>query len=119
MTARWVVDKVADERDLNIVWQPISLLFKNNPPEDSPYYEAVVKTHHMLRVMESVRSEEGDGPVFNLYWELASRIHNDGDRDFEITFDVRSGDPDYEGIAVASRLATTLDDDTVGFDATP
>jgi len=104
LTARWVVDKVADERDLNIVWQPISLLFKNNPPEDSPYYEAVVKTHHMLRVMESVRSEEGDGPVFNLYWELASRIHNDGDRDFDVV-------EVLEQLGIDTKHAAALDDE--------
>ncbi|MDG2112152.1 MAG: disulfide bond formation protein DsbA [Actinomycetota bacterium] len=84
MTARWVVDEVAAERDLNITWQPISLLFKNEPAEDSPYYGAVVKTHNQLRVMEAVRAELGDEPIFKLYWELGSRIHHDGDRDFDV-----------------------------------
>ena len=84
MTARWVVDEVAEARDLKITWQPISLLFKNEPPEDSPYYEAVVTTHKMLRVMESVRAAEGDEPIFKLYWEFGSRIHHDEDRDFDI-----------------------------------
>lgn len=84
MTARWVVDDVASERNLKIKWQPISLLFKNEPPTDSPYYEAVVVTHGHLRVMESIRAAEGDDAVFGVYWDFASRIHHDGDRDFDV-----------------------------------
>ena len=34
--------------------------------------------------MESVRASEGDEPIFKLYWELGSRIHHDGDVDFDI-----------------------------------
>ena len=84
MTARWVVDEVKDKRDLNITWQPISLLLKNQPPEDSDYYAPVLKTYKMLRVLESVRAAEGEDAVFRLYWQLGSRIHHDGDRDFDI-----------------------------------
>ena len=82
MTARWVVDEVKPARDLNITWQPISLLFKNQPPEDSPYYEASAYTHKLLRVMESIRAAEGDDAVFPLYWEYGRRIHHDKDREF-------------------------------------
>ena len=84
MTARWVVDEVATERDLSIIWQPISLLFKNDPPQESPYYEATATTHKMLRVMESVRASGSEEGVFDLYWELATRIHHDADRDFDV-----------------------------------
>ena len=84
MTARWVVDEVVAKRDLSITWQPISLLFKNEPPQDSPYYESTAATHKMLRVMESVRAAGKEDQVFDLYWELATRIHHDGDRDFDV-----------------------------------
>ena len=82
MTARWVVDVVSPERDLKILWQPISLLEKNQPDKDSPYYEASWQTHRYLRVMESVRAAEGDDAVFGLYWEYGRRIHHDQDRTF-------------------------------------
>ncbi len=82
MTARWVVDEVKPARDLNITWQPISLLFKNQPAEDSSYYEASAYTHKLLRVMESVRKAEGDDAIFALYWEYGRRIHHDKDREF-------------------------------------
>jgi hypothetical protein len=82
VTARWVVDEVQPARDLNIIWQPISLLFKNEPPEDTPYREAAAYTHNLLRVMESVRKAEGDDAVGPLYWEYGRRIHHDKDREF-------------------------------------
>ena len=83
MTARWVVDEVVPHRDVNITWQPISLLEKNQPAPDSDYYPPVKKTHGLLRVMESLRAAEGDDAIFPLYWEFGRRIHHDGDLDFE------------------------------------
>ena len=80
MTARWVVDEVQPHRDVNIIWQPISLLEKNKPDPSSDYFAPVAYTHKLLRVMESIRKAEGDAAVKNAYWEFASRIHHDGDR---------------------------------------
>ena len=94
MTARWVVDEVAPARDLNITWQPISLLFKNEPAEDSEYFDPVNFTHKLLRVMESVRAAEGDDAVFPLYWEYGRRIHHDKDRDFTATAALEAVDLD-------------------------
>ena len=84
VTARWIVDEVAPQRDLDIAFRPISLLFKNDPSPDSPYYAGVVNTHKLLRVMESLRSagaSNADIQRYYLYW--GSRVHNDGDRDFD------------------------------------
>ncbi len=82
MTARWVVDEIKPARDLDITWQPISLLFKNEPDPGSDYFKASEFTHKLLRVMESVRAAEGDDAVFDLYWEYGRRIHHDQTRDF-------------------------------------
>jgi hypothetical protein len=43
----------------------------------------------MLRVLEAVRAaadtpEAGDHDVFTLYWEFGSRIHHDGELDFDV-----------------------------------
>ncbi len=82
MTARWVVDEVLPHRDLDITWQPISLLFKNEPEEDSDYYAATFFTHQLLRVAESVRETDGTDGFFRLYWEYGRRIHHDRNREF-------------------------------------
>ncbi len=64
------------------MWQPISLLFKNNPAEDSTYRKPVEFTHNLLRVLESVRKGEGEAAVQPLYWEYGRRIHHDQNREF-------------------------------------
>ncbi len=101
MTARWVVDEVMPRRDVSVVWQPISLLEKNQPEPDSDYYEPSKQTHDHLRVMEAVRQawetvsgrmavsrlgDDGsiDDPIFRYYWQLGSRIHHDGELHFDV-----------------------------------
>jgi len=82
-TARWAVDEVAPHRDIDITWRPISLFFKNEPEPGSSYHEVSVFTHGLLRVMESVRTTDGNDGVSKLYWEFGSRIHHDGERSFD------------------------------------
>ena len=77
MTARWVVDVVKPERDLNVTWQPISLLFKNKPPEDSDYFKPVEYTHKLLRVFEAINAAEGNEAAGNFYWQAGTFIHHD------------------------------------------
>lgn len=88
MTARWVVDEVAPARDLQVTWQPISLLFKNEPDEGSDYHEPVWFTHRLLRVLESVRAAGGD--VEQLYLEYGRRIHHEQDRTFDVVDALRA-----------------------------
>ena len=82
-TARWLVDEVLPHRNLDVNWQPISLLWKNDPPVGSPYYEGAHFTHRLLRVQESVRTTEGDDGVLRLYREYGKRLHHDGERPFD------------------------------------
>ena len=85
MTARWVVDEVAPVKDLRIEWEPISLLFKNQPDPGSERYEPSARSHGLLRVMESVRTDQGNEGVFRAYWGFSTRIHHDQQlMDFDI-----------------------------------
>ncbi len=73
------------ERDLKITWQPISLLFKNEPEGNHPRFDWYERSHKLLRVMESIRQSEGDELVQVYYWELGRRIHHDRNfMDFEL-----------------------------------
>ena len=105
MTARWVVEEVVPARDVKVNWRPISLLLKNKPASDSPYYDRVARTHKMLRVMEAVRAGEGDGPIQAVYWEFASRIHHDKDVDFDIASALAA-------VGVDTKYAAALDDES-------
>ncbi|MEM7093091.1 MAG: hypothetical protein AAF567_08810 [Actinomycetota bacterium] len=77
MTSRWAVDVVKPERDLNISWEPISLLYKNNPPEGSEYYGFSLFTHKLLRVMLAVKQAEGEEAARRFYWQCGAVLHHD------------------------------------------
>jgi Mycothiol-dependent nitroreductase Rv2466c len=84
VTARWVVEQVAPRRDLNVIWQPISLLFKNEPEEGSSYFEGTMIGHRMLRVMESLRADHGEEAAANWYWLCGTTLHHDKRRDADL-----------------------------------
>ena len=100
MTARWVVDEVAPVRDLSVEWEPISLLFKNRPDPSSDQYPPYLRTHRLLRVMESVRREYGNEGVFRAYWAFGTRIHHDQQLfDFDVGDVLRGCDIDPSHVA--------------------
>ena len=82
-TALWIRD-IRDERDLEISWQPISLLVKNGLAEGSPWYGVAKWSFGLLRVLESVRAGEGEAAVEALYVEYGRRIHHDGESEWPV-----------------------------------
>jgi hypothetical protein len=105
VTARWVVEHVAPNRDLNLIWQPISLLFKNQPEPDSDYYTGTLVGHRALRVMEAIRAEHGDGPVQDWYWQCATRVHHDRERPIDLEAALAT-------IGLDTGLASAADDES-------
>ena len=77
VTARWMIDRVQPATGVQVIWQPISLLFKNSPAPDSAYYPPVAATHRMLRVMEQIRLAHGDDAAGRFYQHMGTRIHHD------------------------------------------
>lgn len=97
-------------RDIDITWRPISLFFKNEPDPDSPWFEKARFTHGLLRVMESVRTTNGNEGVFKLHWEFGSRIHHDKESPFG---PIISRIPSTEkSIAMWDALVTMMDVDS-------
>lgn len=74
MTSRWLVS-VAPERDLDITWRSISLLFKNQMGEDHPFYARASRTRDLLRVVEAVRAAGHGDRIGALYTEFGRHIH--------------------------------------------
>ena len=52
-------------------------MFKNDPEPGSDRHRTTSRTHGMLRVMESVRTELGNKGVFRAYWAFGTHIHHD------------------------------------------
>jgi len=101
VTALWI-RTVAPERGLDITWEPISLLMKNEVGPESEYYEAVAWSLGLLRVMESVRGAGGAADLGELYVEYGRRIHHDGDRSFAAEDALRAVGIDVAHAAAAS-----------------
>lgn len=90
-TAQWIRG-VAPERDLEISWQPISLLVKNETQPDSPWYDISKWSFGLLRVLEQVRAEEGEAAVDALYLEYGRRIHHDKETLWDVSLALKSVD---------------------------
>ena len=103
-TALWVRD-IASERDLEITWQPISLLVKNGIGEDSPWYGVAKWSFGLLRVLESVRAAEGNAAVESLYIEYGRRIHHDGQNEWPVA-------DALEAVGLPVSHAAAFDDDS-------
>lgn len=73
VTSRWL-NRVQTERDLDITWNPISLFFKNEPDQDSGFYEPTVKTRNLLRVVESVRAVDGKAGRVGLFGPVITEL---------------------------------------------
>ena len=98
------------ERDIDVTWRPISLLFKNEPPEDSDYFGPVNFTHKILRVMMAVQDAadspaDGNDAMFRLYRQAGTWIHQDGNKDFTAT-------ELLEAVGLDTGHAAAFDDDT-------
>ena len=81
-TSQWI-RRIASEKELEITWEPISLLVKNETQPESPHYAAVEWTRGLLRVMESVRAAGQEDRLGDLYTEYGRRIHHNGERLFD------------------------------------
>jgi hypothetical protein len=74
------VRSIAERRELDITWEPISLFVKNDPAPDSQFHEPLAWSHGLLRVLESVRATGDPATVGELYVEYGRRIHHDAER---------------------------------------
>ena len=97
---------VAPERDLQISWQPISLLVKNDTQPDSPWYAISKWSYGLLRVLEKVRAEEGEAAVDALYLEYGRRIHHDKETLWDVALALKA-------IDVAEEHAAAFDDESL------
>lgn len=82
-TSRWI-NTVRPQRDLEIEWRPISLLFKNGMEEGHPFFEKASRTRDLLRVVEAARAAGHGDRIGNLYTEFGRRIHHRGELDFDV-----------------------------------
>jgi hypothetical protein len=83
VTSRWL-QQVAPERHVVISWRPLSLLIRNQTPEDKPWYVKHRRGRDLLRVVEATRAAGHADRLGELYTEFGRRIHNRGELDFDV-----------------------------------
>ena len=102
-TSQWI-RRIASEKELEITWEPISLLVKNETQPDSSFYEVVAWTRGLLRVMESVRDSGQEDRLGDLYTEYGRRIHHNGERLFDAALAL-------DAVGLAASHAAAADDE--------
>ncbi|WP_336651180.1 MULTISPECIES: mycothiol-dependent nitroreductase Rv2466c family protein [unclassified Leucobacter] len=80
MTSRWVAE-VAEARNFDVAWHPISLAILNEGRDAGDHAEGQRQGLRMGRVVEAARAAHGQHFVGPLYTELGTRIHPGGRND--------------------------------------
>ena len=109
LTSRWLVD-VAPHRDIRIVWRPMSLLLKHRLPAESPHFGRTSHALSLLRVLEMVRTKEGDEAAGRLYEQYGKHLHDERNSVMDpLVALTRAGlDPAYSDASSITALDTTI-----------
>jgi len=90
ITSRWMLE-VATLRSLDLHWHVMSLAVLNAGREEPPgdytmktdFQERLAKAWRPVRVVMAARRTQGDEVLLPLYTAMGTRIHGDGNEDFD------------------------------------